>query len=187
MTTIEIISIVLAGLALLIAFTASRRARSLARRLDVAESAARSADASTEEAQMRAVRTEEFLKRMADGRNVTAEMIEEGRLFDEIDAEHARRLVDAATGNEVLVLDVRTREEVEGGHIPGMLWVPINELQQRWREVPRRRKVLVMCAAGSRSASACDFLSTKGYEDLANVIGGMSAWRGDTRTGPPAP
>jgi rhodanese-related sulfurtransferase len=180
-----IVALVVAALAVLVAMLASKRAGALAGRIHELESVARSTAAAADEAKDAAARVTQFLKRMADGRRVNSEMIEDGRLFDEIDSQKAQALLEGPDGPSMVVLDVRTTEEVEGGHIPGMLWIPVDQIEQRYREVPRNKKVLVFCAAGGRSAAACDFLSTRGYEDLVNVSGGMSAWRGKTKKGSP--
>ena len=72
-----------------------------------------------------------------------------------------------------------------GGHVPGALWIPVDQIETRAREVPRDGRVLVVCAAGGRSASACDFLSSRGWTNLTNVLGGMSAYPGSQVSGRP--
>ena len=44
-------------------------------------------------------------------------------------------------------------------------------------ELPRERSILVICQTGSRSRHATEFLTQIGYTDVANVLGGSSAWR----------
>lgn len=183
----EYVSLAAALLAVVIALAARARAAAMTARLDQSEAAGRSAAAQADEANQRTARLEQFVRRMADGKPVSGSMIEEGRLFDEVDAERARAQVEGPRGAQTLVLDVRTEQEVRGGHIPGALWIPVDQLESRAREVPKDRPVLVVCAAGGRSAAACDYLTGRGHENVVNVIGGMSSWRGKTAAGLPVP
>ena len=88
----------------------------------------------------------------------------------EIDvAELARRHAAGA-----FVLDVRTPEEYAEGHVPGAVLLPLQELQERWEEVPEG-DVLVICKSGARSATAVKALNGAG-RTTTNVAGGTMAW-----------
>jgi rhodanese-related sulfurtransferase len=66
----------------------------------------------------------------------------------------------------------------------------MSEFASRWQELPRDRPLLVMCASGGRSAAATAFLVRNGYEDVANVAGGIVDWERaglPVRKGPPEP
>jgi sulfur dioxygenase len=78
----------------------------------------------------------------------------------------------------VVVLDVRSREEVEGpdGRIDGSLHIPLPELEERLAELPAERPVVVVCHAGSRSALATQQLLKAGRRAVANLRGGLSRW-----------
>ena len=64
----------------------------------------------------------------------------------------------AALGDRLVVLDVRTPEEFAQGHVPGVLLIPVQELEARWREIPEDRPVLIICRTGRRAAAAYDML-----------------------------
>ena len=83
----------------------------------------------------------------------------------------------------VRVLDVREPEEFSGplGHIRGAVLVPLGELGQRARELPRDKPIVAVCRAGSRSAHATAILQKAGFADVANLPGGMLRWRGEGR------
>lgn len=76
------------------------------------------------------------------------------------------------------LLDVRSTEEFNGpdGRIPGSLLIPLPELEQRRHEIPSGRPVVVLCHAGSRSALATQQLQKAGFEQVANLRGGLSRW-----------
>jgi len=54
-------------------------------------------------------------------------------------------LVERVRRGEVILLDVRPREEYEAGHIPGALSVPLAELERRLSELPRDREIVAYC------------------------------------------
>jgi glyoxylase-like metal-dependent hydrolase (beta-lactamase superfamily II)/rhodanese-related sulfurtransferase len=83
----------------------------------------------------------------------------------------------AARQDEVVLLDVREPGEYERGHVPSAVNIPQAELASRLDELPRERPILVICQTGSRSRHATQFLMQIGYTDVANVLGGTSAWR----------
>jgi hydroxyacylglutathione hydrolase len=76
------------------------------------------------------------------------------------------------------VLDVRTESEWNGGHVDGAHHIHGGLLQERFGEVPKDRPVAVICGTGYRASIAASFLKSQGYHDVANVLGGMSAWQG---------
>lgn len=84
----------------------------------------------------------------------------------------------AFVGGEVdyLLLDVRTPQEFNGGHIDGAINIPVQELAQRISEVPADQPIVVYCRSGNRSATATDILTGAGYEDVYDIAGGTVAW-----------
>lgn len=73
------------------------------------------------------------------------------------------------------LLDVRDGEERDRARVAGSLWIPISELADRWRELPREGTLVVQCAAGSRSFRATIFLRGRGLV-ATSMIGGISEW-----------
>lgn len=89
----------------------------------------------------------------------------------EVEVESARQLIEAG----VPVLDVRDAVERARLRIAGSLWIPIEELSDRWQELPREGTLVVQCSAGSRSFRATKFLREKGLV-ATSLIGGISDW-----------
>ena len=75
------------------------------------------------------------------------------------------------------VLDVRTDGEWDAGHIEGAHHIHGGTLEERYAEVPKDRPVAVVCGSGYRASIASSFLKREGYTDVANVLGGMAAWK----------
>lgn len=79
---------------------------------------------------------------------------------------------------EAVIIDVRTHEEYRDGHIPGVALIPLDQLSNRMNEVPKDKKVLIICRSGNRSAKGTSLLRSNGFDNVYNVTGGMMAWRG---------
>ncbi|MGW2936283.1 rhodanese-like domain-containing protein [Streptomyces sp. NPDC001156] len=80
--------------------------------------------------------------------------------------------------HELTVIDVRSPGEYAGGHLPGALNIPLDQLDRALpdiRTVSERRGILVVCASGARSENACRILAGRGI-DTATLAGGTSAW-----------
>jgi rhodanese-related sulfurtransferase len=75
-----------------------------------------------------------------------------------------------------VLLDVRERDEFAAVRVDGSLFIPMSELGRRLGEVPRDRPVLVICASGNRSGTVTGQLRDAGWDDVANVAGGITAW-----------
>ena len=88
--------------------------------------------------------------------------------------------VDPRTGQAMVeggatLLDVRHPEEWEAGHAPDALFLPLDQLGDRYTELPTDRAIVVICRSGARSAKAAEALVGAGYEAV-NLAGGMKAW-----------
>ena len=75
-----------------------------------------------------------------------------------------------------LVIDVRQPEEYRTGHIIGSKLIPLGELGQRLKELPKDKEIVCVCASGNRSHSATKFLVGAGYNAF-DMKGGMFVWQ----------
>lgn len=86
---------------------------------------------------------------------------------------------ELAKDKSIYLLDVRTKEEYAGGHIPGSVNVPLNEIQKVEKLVPEKdARVFVYCQGGGRSRQAGSVMAKMGYTNVTN-IGGIVQWRGN--------
>jgi rhodanese-related sulfurtransferase/glyoxylase-like metal-dependent hydrolase (beta-lactamase superfamily II) len=84
---------------------------------------------------------------------------------------------ELASSKPPLVLDVRTPGEWSSEHIEGSRNIPLNRLLDSIADVPRNRKVLVVCEGGYRSSIAASILESRGAADeVVDLTGGMAAW-----------
>lgn len=79
----------------------------------------------------------------------------------------------------IIILDVREKNEYEEFHIPGAQSIPLGELEKRIQEVAKEKTVYVVCRTGNRSDLAAHTLLKNGYEQVINVIPGMSEWKNE--------
>ena len=89
------------------------------------------------------------------------------------------RLQDMKQHGDVVLVDVRTEQEVSRGVIPGARHIPLHLLPVRFEEIDRACAVVFYCQSGARSAQASAFLSGKGWQEVHNLAGGMNAWVGN--------
>jgi sulfur dioxygenase len=83
--------------------------------------------------------------------------------------------------SKVQVIDVRESGEYSGalGHIRGAQLIPLGQLTQRVGEISREKPVVTVCHSGARSAQAIAMLQREGFQEVANLAGGMLRWRAE--------
>jgi rhodanese-related sulfurtransferase len=79
---------------------------------------------------------------------------------------------------DALVLDVRETGEWSSGHIQGARHIALAQLEKRISELEKfkDRPIIICCASGNRSSSACGQLKKGGFEKVFSLDGGVSAW-----------
>jgi len=82
-----------------------------------------------------------------------------------------------------LIIDVRTQQEFDTGHIPGSVLLPIEELADGIGQlVPNLdQEILLICHSGRRSAAAAMTLAGMGYTSVTD-LGGIIDWQGEITT-----
>ena len=77
-----------------------------------------------------------------------------------------------------VLVDIREEHEVAVGHIKGSLQVPLKALSDNLSKLEKYRKkpVVVVCAAGQRSAAGCRLLTKAGFENVCQLEGGIQGW-----------
>jgi len=87
-----------------------------------------------------------------------------------------QELATRLSQEEVFLLDVREDYEYEIADLGGVL-IPLHKVVDRVSEIPKEKEVVVMCKTGGRSAKAIELLQEQGFDNLVNLIGGISAWQ----------
>lgn len=95
--------------------------------------------------------------------------------YEQISAEKAKELMD--TEKDYVILDARTQEEFDEGHIKGAIMIPEYEITNRAeQELPNKDQlILVYCRSGRRSKIAAQALVDLGYTNVKE-FGGIIDW-----------
>lgn len=99
----------------------------------------------------------------------------QGAVYVNITAEEAKQIMDSEEG--YIILDVRTQEEYDEGHIPGAVLIPNTEIEARAEEelTDKDQLILVYCRSGRRSKLAAEALVELGYTNIKE-FGGIIDW-----------
>ncbi|MDR0364781.1 MAG: FAD-dependent oxidoreductase [Bacteroidales bacterium] len=81
------------------------------------------------------------------------------------------------SNQDAFILDVRNKQEFLKEHIEGAVNIPIDKLRNRLKELPKNKKIFIICAIGLRGYIACRLLSQSGFQDVANVSGGYNVYK----------
>ena len=95
--------------------------------------------------------------------------------YDQISGAEAKALMDSESG--YIIIDARTQEEYDQGHIPGAIMIPEYEIVDRAeKELPDKDQlILVYCRSGRRSKIAAEELVKLGYTNVKE-FGGIIDW-----------
>jgi hydroxyacylglutathione hydrolase len=78
--------------------------------------------------------------------------------------------------NTVTVVDVRSATEWAAGHLPGAIHIPLGYLTDRAGEIPPGNPIVLQCQSGGRSSIAASVLKRAGFDNVANLSGGITGW-----------
>jgi hydroxyacylglutathione hydrolase len=78
---------------------------------------------------------------------------------------------------DVQVIDVRSPEEWEDGHVPGAKYLFLPELEKKSGTLDKKKPVAVYCDSGYRASLGASLLKTYGFADVRNVPGSWKAWK----------
>jgi len=96
----------------------------------------------------------------------------------EVTAKEVQQAIERGTA--LNLIDVRDIAEVEAGHIPGIIHIPLHLMEFRMQELDKNESYIIVCRSGARSGRATQLLASYGF-DVANMTGGMSAWKGQVQ------
>ena len=96
--------------------------------------------------------------------------------YEQISGAEAKALMDSESG--YIIIDARTQEEYDQGHIPGAILIPEYEIGDRAeKELPDKDQlILVYCRSGRRSKIAAEELVKLGYTNVKE-FGGIIDWK----------
>jgi len=104
-----------------------------------------------------------------------------GAEYHKITAAQAKERMDS--GDDLIVLDVRTQEEYDAGHIENAVLLPNETISDTEPDLlpDKDAEILIYCRSGNRSAQAANKLVAMGYTNVYD-FGGIVDWPYDTAT-----
>jgi len=82
----------------------------------------------------------------------------------------------SSADKDYFLLDVRTKQEFNQGHISGATNISHSDLAKNLNKVPKDKDLIIYCRSGMRARVAANLLSKNGYERLFHLAGDMNGW-----------
>jgi rhodanese-related sulfurtransferase len=102
--------------------------------------------------------------------------------YQNVTVDEVKKIIDLSTN--IFIIDVRSQQECDEGHIPGSILMPVDEFEKAVTKgrIPPGKTVLIYCQSGKRSSRAADILGKTGYnylngQSVNNMLGGFSEWQ----------
>jgi hydroxyacylglutathione hydrolase len=105
-----------------------------------------------------------------------AEWQETGKPISSLGTLSAQQLKSKLKNGEVMLLDVREPREWKEGYVKGAERIFFGELSEKTNLLPKNKPIAVTCSVGNRSSIGASILKRKGFREVYNVLGGMTAW-----------
>lgn len=89
--------------------------------------------------------------------------------------------VNFKDNENAFLLDVRTADEFNEGHITGATNIDVFSpaFQAEVSKLDKTKEMYVVCRSGGRSSSACGAMDSMGFNKITNLSGGMMGWMGE--------
>ncbi len=93
--------------------------------------------------------------------------------YTNISPEEAKEMINS---DNIVILDVRTKSEYDKSHLPNTTLYPLQKLENNTLNLSKKQKIIVVCKIGYRSSKASKELVERGYQNVYNLEGGITAW-----------
>src|SRR5690606_15373355 len=85
-------------------------------------------------------------------------------------------LKSSLKNKDVQIIDVRSKNEYNNGHIKGVQNIALTALEQNLDKIQKDKPVVIHCQSGARAAMAYSILRKNGFENILNYSGGINDW-----------
>jgi len=97
------------------------------------------------------------------------------KIFRTVAPQEAKNMLE--TRKNLMLVDLREAKELREGYIDGSQFIPMSALAKGTKTLPADKPLLLVCAVGGRSYAVGRYYSGKGYQEIYNLKGGISAWK----------
>ena len=94
--------------------------------------------------------------------------------MNELTVEELKEKMDQQ--EDFVLLDVREPHEFEYSSIDGSTLIPLGDLEDHLESLDKEKVYVVHCRSGKRSASAVNIMTSYGFSDVSNLVGGILSW-----------
>jgi len=93
----------------------------------------------------------------------------------------SQELVALSNEGKTVILDLRSADDFNEGHITNSINIPFKDLDDRSHEIPsnEEKQIALICEMGSNSGNAGEQLMKLGFKDILILSGGISQWKMD--------
>lgn len=90
-----------------------------------------------------------------------------------------QEIVRLMNSEDSIVVDVREDAEIREGKLIKAKHIPLGDLPKRLNELEKHKNktIIVYCRSGNRSSRACRMLQKAGFQNVANLRGGILSWK----------
>lgn len=102
------------------------------------------------------------------------------REFEEIEPKEVFNILEKNRGNpDFVVLDVRTPEDYDEGHIENayLLNIKSKDFEDELKKMDKNKKYFVYCRTGRKSRKAVELMEKSGYKEAHGITGGIEKWK----------
>ena len=85
-------------------------------------------------------------------------------------------ITESITGSDMLI-DVRNPEEFAAGSIPGAVNIPVDDIRDNLKHLPKDKRFVIFCQVGLRGYLAQRILVQHGFKEVYNISGGYTVWK----------
>ncbi len=83
--------------------------------------------------------------------------------------------LDTFDKNHTIILDIRKKEDFDRGSMEGAVNIPMDEIEERCKELDQEKRICVLCYTGERSFESCEYLEEHGFS-VCNLEGGYRSF-----------
>ena len=97
-------------------------------------------------------------------------------VFEKIDILSLDKILN---DTDIIILDVRTSEEINAGYIPNSTFIDYYDknFENKINLIDTSKKIYTLCKSGGRSVQAAEILSKNGFRNVYNLEGGFMRWK----------
>jgi len=96
-------------------------------------------------------------------------------LITRLEQMSVQELNEALPPSDQQIVDVRSPDELQGGHVPGATYIFLPELVKKAKRLDKKKPVAVYCDSGYRASLAASILQQEGFTEVRNIPGSWKA------------